>query len=66
MDHQTIGGYMTNEEFNKRCLEDYSSYVCKGCKYSKIIHGTLYECKQFPDLEVKEDFTCKLWESKDG
>ena len=56
---------MTDDEFNKRCLEDYSKYICKGCKHSEIINNTRYNCKQFPDLEVEEDRTCKLWEAKD-
>ena len=56
---------MTDEEFNKRCLEDYHSYICKGCKHYVLFHKARHECKQFPSLEVHEYFTCKLWEAKD-
>ena len=65
MDHQTIGEYMTDEEFNKRCLENYSEHTCKDCKHCETIENNLHECKKFTDLEVEEDFTCKLWEKKD-
>ncbi len=65
MDHLKIGAYMTDKEFNKRCLEDYSEHICKGCRYSEIIRNTSYSCKQFNLLEVEEEDTCKLWRAKD-
>lgn len=58
---------MTDEEFNKRCLENYHEYTCKDCKHYVSIGNNHYGCKQFPTdtslLEVDEDFTCKLWEA---
>lgn len=51
---------MTDKDFNKRCLDNYSQYTCKDCNHYKDS-----SCKQFPAIEVKEDFTCKSWELKD-
>ena len=47
---------MSDEDFNKRCLENYNQYTCKDCK-----HYEDSSCTQFT-IEVEEDSTCKLWE----
>ena len=50
---------MSDEDFNKRCLENYSDYTCKDCKH--YIKGA---CGVFDSLDVYDSFTCKRWETK--